>query len=744
MSKVLHRATKKALKKMEETGVNPYPMPTKGRITKRPLLRPGMADELADPDEALLLERIRGADGRLLTKPAEVLTAKVAHCTNWKQVNALYMKHGKLLTHVTVSAMLTHVSRVAPLLDDMNGRDAQQLEALVDRLLALSRASLQQHGPQELSNNVSALGRMGLQRRDYLLAVSENSITPLPDFTPQQLAAMAWGMAKVAHFPGSDWLQAWQDSEVALMEEFEAVDLANSLWALAKWSSKPREDWLDAFNSRCAEQLLSFTAQHVSMVLWSHAVLNLDPDPGLFDALMLEAQVKFPSFTPQGLAMVGWAVCWLNHRPSKLWLEDWVGHVAGVLSRVDNAHVLTNITWALSNWQHRPSGETMAALAAAAVRFLPRMSAHGVCILLLGFADLQYSPPPEWVGAAVEAFHRRRREASGKATAASLWALSRFLRPAEAGADWRVPRDWLARYRPVLSDLVEVLSQHMDELETTDLVDAAIALADLNFFPGETWMGQHERACNRSLSSFTGYQLLLLKKAYFLLKTVYESDMEDRAARGTRGGRGTPQPTRSVSKLPPSSPRSAPKPPVPPTTPSPTPPLVPSRAILTRREGTAPVSTVSISPVGAWQTPRPPSRSASPTSPSTATAALSLATLGSVTNEQGELGYVRYVSTGLQRAGPADNHSDGQAGTSDHPVEAEGTPNGSATARAYEDESVIAALEPAMASSLTSAPPGPADTAAPKKGGSSGPGQSVARRRRSTAFGNREQLPVLA
>lgn len=178
-----------------------------------------------------------------------------------------------------------------------------------------------------------------------------------------------------------------------------------------------------------------------------------------------------------------------------------------------------NLLWAMAAWQYTPSRTWLGAALMQAARLLPSLSPGGLASLLLSLADLDFTPPTDWASAALEQVHMRvvrdRRPAQRHELVAVLWAVSRFVRPngalrtAQAAAAvgmagslaalgqlpeavvGRPERKWMLRYRPVLQDLCDLMQAQLQLLSPEQLLDVAVALADLTYYPGVSCMQQN-------------------------------------------------------------------------------------------------------------------------------------------------------------------------------------------------------------------------------------------------------------
>ncbi len=67
------------------------------------------------------------------------------------------------------------------------------------------------------------------------------------------------------------------------------------------------------------------------------------------------------------------------------------------------------------------------------------------------------------------------------------------------------------------------MAPHLGAVPVPDLVDMAVGIADLGFFPGSAWMDAHESAVNARLEELSAYQFGLLKAAYTKLDALFET-----------------------------------------------------------------------------------------------------------------------------------------------------------------------------------------------------------------------------
>lgn len=266
-------------------------------------------------------------------RPA-LLTCCIKACASWQQAALLFADHSHEFNAVHTAALISHLPKVLARQPPLSQAAAADVAQLLADLAQLAEEVLPCCGPRELSNMAQGLAAGGCYSRRLMQLLLGRCV--LSSLRPQELASLAWAVAKTGHQVHEGWtaellacssrymghassssssaqvcsaaegfawpeagtathnqakqqqLQQQQGSQVPL-EQFKPQELANLAWALAAMQQQcmlhsvpplrrscTRVDtaWKQQLCLAAAAQLWQANAADVSMVMWALAVLG--------------------------------------------------------------------------------------------------------------------------------------------------------------------------------------------------------------------------------------------------------------------------------------------------------------------------------------------------------------------------------------------------------------------------------------------------------------------------------------
>ncbi|KAK9842858.1 hypothetical protein WJX74_003528 [Apatococcus lobatus] len=204
--------------------------------------------------------------------------------------------------------------------------------------------------PQELSNSVWALARLGHYDADFMEIVAGEAESRISEFSQQNLANTAWAFSKISHFRQS-LLDAIADQAVAIFEELSLQHVTNIMWTLASFNHVlpcVSEIFVPKLVKRMGEE--AFNAQQLCNLLWSEAIMQESwdmlmgkftelaeelPEEGLTQVYQAYLLVKLGSVNAEGSAPPG-----LLERAHEMWKKS-ATHVRVSFLHRDVSRVLT-------------------------------------------------------------------------------------------------------------------------------------------------------------------------------------------------------------------------------------------------------------------------------------------------------------------------------------------------------------------------------------------------------------------
>ncbi|KAL6747105.1 hypothetical protein V8C86DRAFT_1384050 [Haematococcus lacustris] len=281
---------------------------------------------------------------------------------------------------------------------------------LLGGVVLASGPQLSSFRPDALAGLVAALGGAGQQRVTVPQAWLERcclaAYVRLPRYGAQDLANLAFGLARLEHTPSAVW-------QAAVMKRFrEAVGVAGATppcfvklaWALAKFQAQPSFNWLLAFCGELRSRIDLYTARELASLVWSLARLHHSPDPVFQEAWFRAATRRITNFMPTTLLLALRSLAELRLSdlpPPGKFIVTMLDRSQGLLRSL-NADECSALLWSLVALRVKPNERWMDALMRRleGCEALPQPPA--LSDLALALARLRYQPSEEWA-ALVEA-----------------------------------------------------------------------------------------------------------------------------------------------------------------------------------------------------------------------------------------------------------------------------------------------------------------------------------------------------
>ncbi|KAK9861764.1 hypothetical protein WJX84_008936 [Apatococcus fuscideae] len=148
--------------------------------------------------------------------------------------------------------------------------------------------------PQELSNTVWALAKLGHYDAEFLEIVAGEAERRITEFSQQNLANTAWAFSKLSHFKVS-LLDSIAKQAITVIEDLSLQHITNIMWTLASFHHIPpsvSEVFVPELIRRTGQE--QFNAQQLCNLLWSQAIMQVCTQES-WDKLM----AKFAELPPE-------------------------------------------------------------------------------------------------------------------------------------------------------------------------------------------------------------------------------------------------------------------------------------------------------------------------------------------------------------------------------------------------------------------------------------------------------------
>jgi hypothetical protein len=248
-----------------------------------------------------------------------------------------------------------------------------ELSALLFELGGVAEQLLPACRPRELATLAASFARLGAaSRRLMQLVLARCTLSML---LPQELAQLAWAVAKSEHNPDP----AWVEELIAVTQQRMAAaahradpqqrgfSSSSSSTSSSSSSAGHGSDGRATSDRRADFRAAVLKPQELSALAWSLAVLQrrcahlLHTAPGggarcarvgagWFDQLRAAVAAGLGGYSPADVSMTLWALAALGHAAPRAWVDEVAARAAAVAPRMEEQHVATTL-WALSRMQ---------------------------------------------------------------------------------------------------------------------------------------------------------------------------------------------------------------------------------------------------------------------------------------------------------------------------------------------------------------------------------------------------------
>lgn len=364
-------------------------------------------------------------------------------------------------------------------------------------LIRTSLALLQQSGPQELSNSIWALARLGTAGGEVeatwlnlWLSVSQDH---LPDFQPIDLAQSMWALAVLRYQPGDSWFSCMLVNSYRKLTAFGPQDLSNLIWGMAHLGLTPAPAWSKQWLQVLVRRLEQTTPQQLSNCIWGMAMLKeFKLDAWQLRQILYVSFKKLPQYKPQEVSNTLWALASLNVTVDAEWLDEVIQYVESYLEDFSPKE-LSNVVYALGKLGAQVDAKTLhamfkrlrlqvqdyigvplalsvyglgtlgykidekwltALLLKLTRKVLGNYSHKEVNLLLQGMVLMSYKPPILLLESIIETSTEQRHSYPASCYAHMLYAFARFrFQPKEAWVEMAVDK--------IVGDLDSLLPSHI-------------------------------------------------------------------------------------------------------------------------------------------------------------------------------------------------------------------------------------------------------------------------------------------
>ncbi|GLI70824.1 hypothetical protein VaNZ11_015828 [Volvox africanus] len=367
----------------------------------------------------------------------------------------------------------------------------------------------------------------------------------LPSFGSQGLAHIAWGLCCCDVKPPRFWLRDFtMAAKATLPYANNGMSFSNLLWALANWQGElhPGEELLAACCKHSARWLCTLDSRGLAVTLLALSDLGHIP-PVEWVGLALEtAHRKLTTTDPSSAVAILWAISRFERQRAATAAAA-AAEAAAMAATGANAAAAAAVP--LPPRRRRLTSLTPEELLLVAddIGFGFGLDADGRTLGSAG-TPLALRPPRKWLVRYYPLIKDFAMAAAGVVpTAASRRSSMKTSTPltASLGRGASIPDS-----TEVATDAVATPSRFaFAGLDTNQMLDLAVALADLYVYPGDTWMAAHEAhmaltggggggsgrngSGSGSRGSLTPYQLKLLMASYAALDDTAEEYAAPRA-----------------------------------------------------------------------------------------------------------------------------------------------------------------------------------------------------------------------
>ncbi|KAG2422775.1 hypothetical protein HXX76_015795 [Chlamydomonas incerta] len=336
-----------------------------------------------------------GEERRTYKGPREALSADevaqraanneaVRAAADWRALAVVLAERGGSLDGENIANMILKVAR-----DGKPGpADAAEFEGLVAALYGWVAALAPGLRPKQVATCLYAVGRLELFNAELVEALAARSLALMGNFNSWEWSNMVWAFSRMSWSPGEAWLGQFVFWSEKRLGGFKPVELSNTISSLARLGHSPPATWLEAFAAAVAKQAPEFNTLETVNTLFGLASLGYSggADPAAWlQPLLLGAKAPPAAGGGYGGGYGGRSV------------GGGGGGGGSALGAVESMRVadLTRATWALTQFDWRPSEEWLAAATRAFTSQLRYCQPSDLATISYSLAYLRAAPPPD-------------------------------------------------------------------------------------------------------------------------------------------------------------------------------------------------------------------------------------------------------------------------------------------------------------------------------------------------------------
>lgn len=290
----------------------------------------------------------------------------------------------------------------------------------MNSLSASAIARIRECGPQDLANIAWAMAKLGLLHRPLIAAISAASIRMISAFGQQNLANMAWAFATlgVADAPLLASISAAALRNIS-DGQWVSQSLSNTAWAYASLDLL-HGPLMASISAAAIARITEFNPQELMNTAWAFSTLGLYDKP-LLQAISSAALARISEFNPHDLSGLAWSFSVLGYRDIPLMNAI----ASSAINRISEFRPqdLANTAWAFAN-----IGVTdeplLASISAAAIATITSFQPQDLGNTFWAYAKLEVPPGEELKDAISDAVLRRLSELEPQNLAMTAWAFS--------------------------------------------------------------------------------------------------------------------------------------------------------------------------------------------------------------------------------------------------------------------------------------------------------------------------------
>ncbi|KAF6252213.1 hypothetical protein COO60DRAFT_1704388 [Scenedesmus sp. NREL 46B-D3] len=317
-------------------------------------------------------------------RPA-LLTAAIKACSSWQQAALLFADHSHEFNHVHTAALISHLPKVLARQQPLSQHDAADVAQLLADLVQLAEEVLPACGPRELANMAQGLAAGGCYSRRLMQLLLGRCV--LSGLRPQELANLAWAVAKTGHQVHEGWTaellqcashylpprssssSSAQGLGVGRVDArpLTAVGAATHVQAKQPWPQQQQQQ------QRLEASACCFKPQELANLAWALAVMqqqcmqhSVPPlrhsctrvDAAWKQQLCAAAAAQLGEFNAADLSMVLWALAVLGggdvlqRQQQQGWLDGLLSRAVQLAGALQGRHIAV-LLWSASQLQRQ-------------------------------------------------------------------------------------------------------------------------------------------------------------------------------------------------------------------------------------------------------------------------------------------------------------------------------------------------------------------------------------------------------